>query len=412
MQSKKKEEFEYYTLASGIKCILKRVKSPVVYCSLTIGVGSRDEKSHEHGIAHLIEHTMFKGTKKRSSYHINTLLDNVGGEMNAYTTKEETVVHTATLKRDVRKAVDLITDVVFNSKYCQREINKEVKVIEDEINSYKDSPSELIYDEFEELLFSGSSLGRSILGTKKGLKKLTSEDLDEFVTTNYSADKMVFAIIGDISKQRFISLCEDYFGDISIFGTPPKREEPQQVEQVDIVKNKRTYQAHVIMGCRAFPFTSSKRIATILALNILGGPSANSRLNLLLREKHALTYNVEANYTAYQDSGLIAIYFSCDSESIDKARSLIDSEIERISNEPLTASQLAKAKRQLIGQLAIGIENNESYMLSCAKSYLLFGSIDSPERINEVINSVASEDIMEVMREVFAKDRVSSLTYI
>ncbi len=407
-----KSEFEYYTLKSGIKCILKRVKSPVVYCSLTIGVGSRDENDNEHGIAHLIEHTMFKGTAKRSSYHINTLLDNVGGEINAYTTKEETVIHTATLKADMRKAVDLISDVAFNSQYNQKQIDKEVNVILDEINSYKDSPAELIYDDFEELLFKGSTLGRSILGTKRKLVKLKTDNIKSFILRNYTTDRMVFAMIGDVSRSRFIDVCEKSFGTIEESFTSHKREEPISTPAQHIVINKRTYQAHVIMGSRAYPFKSNKRVATILALNILGGPSANSRLNLLLREKHALTYNVEATYTAYCDTGIVSIYFSCEKESIERAKALINEEIVKLREVALTPIQLKKAQRQLIGQLAIGSENNESYMLSCAKSYLLFGSVDSPERINEVINSVTPQDIMDVMQDIFTSNSCSSLTYL
>ncbi len=407
-----KEEFEYYILPSGIKCILKRVKSKVAYCSLTIGTGSRDEAATEHGMAHLIEHTMFKGTVKRNSYHINTLLDNVGGDMNAYTTKEETVIHTVSLKEDIRKAIDLISDVAFNSKYSQKDIDKEVNIIIDEINSYKDSPAELIYDEFEELLFKGSSLGRSILGTKRGLKKLKSDDVKRFVAKNYNTDRMVFAIIGDITKSRFIDLCDSYFGNVPKNISSLMRDTPPMLPPQNITINKRTYQAHVIIGGRAYNFMSAKRVATVLALNILGGPSANSRLNLLLREKYALTYNVEANYSAYCDSGLVSVYFSCDEESIEKARTLLFNEIKSMQNEPLSPTQLKRAKKQLIGQLSIGAESSESYMLSAAKSYLLYGSVDTPAHINEVINGVTSDDIMSVMREIFAEDNISSLIYI
>lgn len=391
---------------------MKRVKSPVVYSSLTIGTGSRDEEESEHGMAHLIEHTLFKGTAKRRSYHINSLLDNVGGEMNAYTTKEETVIHTVSLKGDIRRSVDLITDVAFNSLYEQKEIDKEIKVITDEINSYKDSPSEQIYDDFEELVFEGSDLGRSILGTKRGLKKIKTENIKNFVRSKYNTDKMVFAIIGDITPHRFRLICDQYFGLIPENRRSHKREEPQINQCKDVVVNKRTYQVHSIIGGRAYPSASDKRVATALALNILGGASANSRLNITLREKHALTYNVEANYTAYCDSGLVAIYYSCDKEDIEESKTLIFNEIKQMQTVPLTAGQLRIAKKQLIAQLTISAENIEAYMLSCAKSYLLFGEVDSPAKINKAIEKVNAEDILTVMQELFANNNIFSLTYI
>lgn len=405
-------DFEYYELSSGIRCILKRVKSPVVYCSLTIGTGSRDEEAREHGMAHLIEHMLFKGTQKRKSYHINSLLDNVGGEINAYTTKEETVIHTTTLKCDVRRAVDLITDVAFHSVYDQREIDKEVRVIIDEINSYKDSPSEQIYDDFEDLVFGGSTLGHNILGTKKSLVKIKSEDIKHFVATKYNTDTIVFAVIGDIPVNRFREICDCYLGAIPENRRTLKRVEPEAMKPQEITENKRTHQVHSMIGGRAYPYKSSKRVATALALNILGGPSANSRLNLLLREKHGLTYNVEANYTSYCDTGLVGIYFSCDAENLEKSRTLIRSEIESMQTIALNDTQLSRAKKQLIAQLTISSESSEGYMLSCAKSYLLFGEVDTPKKINDAITDVTSEEIMEVMREIFAIENTSSLTYL
>lgn len=405
-------DFEYYELPSGIRCILKRIKSPVVHCSMTVGVGSRDEEDSEHGMAHLIEHMLFKGTIKRKSYHINSLLDNVGGEINAYTTKEETVVHTTTLKGDVRRAVDLITDVLFNSTFDQKEIDKEVHVIIDEINSYKDSPSELIFDDFEDLIFKGSTLGRSILGTKKSISKIKSSDIKRFISKKYNSDNIVFAMIGDISSVRFKDICDTYLTQIKENRLTLKRDAPPEMVASNIVVNKKTHQVHSMVGGRAYAYKSEKRVATILALNLLGGPSANSRLNLLIREKHALTYNVEANYTTYCDSGIASIYFSCDPENVEKVRSLISKEIKFMQNIPLSNIQLSKAKKQLIGQLTISSENAEGYMLSCAKSYLLFGNVDSSEKINAAINSVNSEEVMEIMNELFNKEELSTLTYI
>lgn len=405
-------DFVCYELPSGVRCILKRVKSPVVYCSLTVGTGSRDEEAHEHGMAHLIEHLMFKGTTKRSTYHINALLDNVGGEINAYTTKEETVIHTVTLKQDLRRAIDLICDVTFNSQYEQREMDKEVKVIVDEINSYKDSPSEQIYDDFEDLIFSGSQMGHSILGEKKRLKKYKSADAHNFVRGKYDTNNMVFAIIGDVTPARFRQLCDTFLGAVSTSSISRARVCPPINEAQHVVLKKNTYQSHCILGARAYKGANSRRVATALAINILGGPSAMSRLNNSLREKHALTYNVEANYTAYSDCGLVTIYFSCDTDELTEARRLVDEEIKLMQTVELSPQKLRTAKKQLIGQLTINSESSEGYMLSCAKSYLMFGEVDSPSKINKAIESVTAEEIKEVMTEIFKKDNISSLTYI
>ncbi len=410
MKSQKKE-FETYILPSGIKCILKQTKNQTVYCALMTNTGTRDELANEHGIAHFLEHMFFKGTKHRRPHHINSLLDNVGGELNAYTAKEETVVHSTVLKRDFSKAVDLISDVFYNSVFPQSEIDKERGVILDEINSYKDTPSEMIFDDFEDLVFAGSSLGRNILGTKKSLKKIRTEDFNGFIDRNYSSEQTVFMAMGNVSFARFKTICDKYLGhypekksDRSRLALPEYT--PQSVEM-----KKNTFQTHTILGSRAYKFDDSKRVALALFSNMLGGPSANSILNSLLREKHGLTYGVENNFATYSDTGIASIYFSCDKENHDKCMELIHSQLKRFRDNSMTSAQLSRAKKQLIGQLAISSDNNENYMLSSAKSFLMYGDIDTVERSHNKIVAISPSNILDVANEVFDPNNISQLIY-
>lgn len=407
----KNMEFQIYELPSGIRCIIRRVKSAVVYSSLTVNVGTRDEMEQEHGVAHLIEHLMFKGTEKRRIYHINSLLDNVGGELNAYTTKEETVVHSTVLKKDFSKAVDLISDIVFHSSYPEKEFSKEVNVIIDEINAYRDSPSELIFDDFEDLVFAGSSLGRNILGTRKQLRKTTREDVLRFIDQNYATDKMVFAVVGDISFERFKKLCDTYLGGVPRRTSELVRVVPPAYVRTDKEVDKHTFQTHAMLGGRAPSFCDKKRIPLTLLLNILGGSSANSRLSLLLREKHGLTYNVESNFTTYQDTGLWSIYFSADSANVARCRELISQELHTVMTDKLTPIQLHTAQRQLIGQMTIASENGEAYMLSAARSFMLYGAVQSAADMAKTVNSITAEEVLEVANEFFVESNLSTLTY-
>ncbi|MBE9487605.1 MAG: insulinase family protein [Bacteroidetes bacterium] len=404
-------EFQEYALPSGIKCILKKIKSPVVYSSLTVNVGTRDEEINEHGIAHLIEHMMFKGTKKRKIFHINSLLDNVGGELNAFTTKEETVVHATTLKRDFSKAIDLISDVFFNSIYPEKEFSKELGVIIDEINAYKDSPSELIFDDFEDIIFAGSSLGRNILGTKKQLKKISRNDIINFRNKNYSTDKMIFAVVGDITFNRFKQLCDKFLGSIEANHNTTIRATIPEYTRIDKVIDKRTYQTHCLIGGRSVSYDNKARIPLALLVNMLGGSSANSRLSSLLREKHGLTYNVEANLTTYQETGLVSIYFSADKNNTERCRELIDKELQTLMTTELTKTQLHMAQRQLIGQMTIASESIENYMLSSARSYMLYGNVLNNEELTKKVFGITASDIMDVANLVFNKNNLSTLTY-
>ena len=405
-----REEFFVHTLPNGIRCVLKNVSSAVCYCSMTIGAGSRDEMAGERGVAHLLEHTIFKGTERRKAYQVNCRLENLGGEINAFTTKEETVVHATVLKGDFAKAVELIDDIIFHSTFPREEVEKEKEVIYDEINMYKDSPDERIYDDFEDLLFEGSELGHNILGSKREVAKLHTEQINSFVERNYTTDRMVFAVIGNISPKRFVTTIERYFGAEMATTRNTQRIVPKRVERFEKTVSRQQHQVREVMGARAYALDDKRRLALILMTNILGGPSAASRLNVALRERRALTYCVEALYTPLSDCGMFSIYFSCEKDKLKKCREVIAEELQRIQNEPLSPRQLAIAKRQFIGGFSIAAENNEAYMLSVGKSYLSFGAVDSLEEVYRKVEEIRPEDIMFVAKDILPT--LSSLTYI
>ncbi len=403
------KEFETYTLPNGIKGIHRRVKSSIAHCALVVNAGTRDELKNEYGLAHFAEHAIFKGTTHRKAYQVNCRLENLGGELNAYTTKEDTTIHATTLKADFKKAAELIADVAFHSTFPEKELQKEREVIVDEINTYKDSPAEMIFDTFEDMIFAGSELGHNILGTKAALMHHDGDAIRRFIQRTHTTDQMVFSSIGNLSLRSVQSVAERYFGDKVASTREFKRSAPVMVEPFEKVVTKHTHQAHCIVGARAYDINAKKRLPLALLINILGGPSANSRLNILLREKNGLSYNIEANYTPYNDCGMVAIYFSSDHQNVDYCRELIDGELRALRSSELTARRLAMTKRQFLAQMAISMENNEGYMLGAGKSFLVHDDIDTLEEVYCKVAAVTAEQIMEVAEEVFS--HTSTLIY-
>lgn len=399
------KEFETYALSNGIRGIHRQVRSGVTHCAMVVNAGSRDEQRGEYGIAHFVEHALFKGTAKRKAHQVNCRLENLGGELNAYTTKEDTTLHATVLRRDLSRAVELIGDVIFNSTFPERELAKEREVIADEINSYKDSPSERIYDDFEDLIFKGSELGHNILGSKASIARFTTENMHSFVGRTYTTDQMVFSSIGNFSAATAQSVAERYIGGV----TPTKREfervAPAPYEAFDQRLSRHTHQAHGIIGTRGYGIRDERRLPLALALNILGGPSANSLLNILLREKHGLSYNVEATYTPYSDTGIVGIYFSSDHDNAEQCVELIEREVGRLCREHITPRRLAIAKRQFVAQMAISMEANEGYMLGAGKSYLLYKDIDTLEEAYKKVMAITATQICDV-----AADSLSNLS--
>lgn len=390
------KEFETYTLSNGLRGIHRQVRSGITHCALVVNAGARDERRGEYGIAHFVEHALFKGTERRKAYQVNCRLENLGGELNAYTTKEDTTLHATVLRHDFSRAVELIGDVIFRSTFPERELAKEREVIADEINSYKDSPSERIYDDFEDMIFKGSELGHNILGSKASIARFTSENMHSFVERTYTTDQMVFSSIGNFSAAKAQSVVERYIGGFTPTKRAFERVAPAPYEAFDQRLSRHTHQAHGIIGTRGYSIRDERRLPLALALNILGGPSANSSLNILLREKHGLSYNVEATYTPYSDTGIVGIYFSSDHDNAAQCVELIEGEVSRLCREHITPRRLAIAKRQYVAQMAIAMEANEGYMLGAGKSYLLYKDIDTLEEAYKKVMAITATQICDV----------------
>lgn len=392
-------EFETYTLSNGIRGIHRQVRSGVAHCALVVNAGCRDELKGEYGIAHFAEHALFKGTERRKAYQVNCRLENLGGELNAYTTKEDTTLHATVLRRDFQRAVELIADVIFRSSFPDKELRKEREVIADEINSYKDSPSERIYDDFEDLIFRGSELGHNILGSKASIARFDSAALHRFVERTYTTDQMVFSSIGNFSVATARAVAERYLGCVAPTERGFVRQQPLAYEPFDVHLARHTHQAHGIIGTRGYSISDERRLPLALLVNILGGPSANSLLNIELREKRGLSYNVEATYTPYSDCGIVGIYFSSDHDNMSQCVELIEQKVAMLARELISPRRLAIAKRQFVAQMAISMESNEGYMLGAGKSYLLYKDIDTLEEAYKKVMGITAEQIMAVAED-------------
>jgi predicted Zn-dependent peptidase len=400
-----------HTLDNGLRLVHQRIPGLVAHCGLIINIGSRDESDSEHGIVHFVEHMLFKGTGKRKAFHILSRLEDVGGELNAYTTKEETAVHASFLKDDYERAVELISDVTFNSLFPDKEIEKEKDVVIEEINSYLDNPAELIFDDFEEMIFNDQPIGRNILGTEKTIRSFSRDKLSSFTRENYNTSQMVFCSVGNISDEKILKLFKTHFSKII---TPDRKE--REIRKWNykpsiVTKKKDTYQNHCVIGNIAYDFKDPRRMRMFLLNNIIGGQGMNSRLNLSLREKNGLAYNVESSYNPYFDTGIFLIYFGTDSQYLDKSISITMSELKKLRESKLGTIQLSKAKNQIKGYLARGYENHESLMLSLGKSLQVFGKIDTIEEICRKIDNVTASEILETANDIFEPSRLSTLIY-
>ncbi len=403
--------YEIHQLANGIRLVHARVPNLVAHMGVIIGTGSRDELDHEHGLAHLIEHMVFKGTRKRKAYHIISRLEDVGGEINAYTTKEETCVYASFMKEDYGRAMELLEDILFHSTFQQKEIGREKEVIIDEINSYFDSPGELIFDDFEEQLYKGQSIGRNILGSPESLSGFTQKDLLRFVSNNFHTDEMVICSVGNISFPRLKKGIEKHFGQAPFKSRNQIRPGILPYEPSSQSMQKDTFQAHCIIGNLAYDLNDERRIAMHLLNNILGGPGLNTRLNMTLREKNGYSYHTESHYSPYSDTGVLSVYFSGDKSKLERSNKVVLREFAKLREKRLGTLQLSKAKRQLLGQIAISAENNETLMLSMAKSYLVYNKFDSLKEIGEKIDRITAAEIQDIANDVLDEANFSILTY-
>ena len=410
-------KYNTHTLDNGLRIIHLPSDSKVVYCGYQINAGTRDEEPGEEGLAHFCEHVTFKGTERRKACHIINALERVGGDLNAYTNKEGTVYYSAILKEHIARAVDLLSDIVFHSVYPQAEIDKEVEVICDEIESYNDSPAELIYDEFENILFKDSSLGHNILGTAEQVRSFTTEDALRFTRKLYRPDNAIFFAYGDIDFKKLVklvgrALADDDSGKLAAEKLP--KNYPSVGEEIagqTIVMQKNTHQAHVMIGTRAYDVNDDRRMPLYLLNNILGGPGMNAKLNLALREHNGLVYTVESTMVAYGDTGTWSIYFGCDEHDIKRCLRLVRKELDRMMEKPLSDSQLKAAKKQIKGQIGVACDNRENFALDFGKSFLHYGWEKNVDCLYEQVEAITSQQIQDVARELFDKNRLITLIF-
>ena len=446
-------KYNTYTLDNGLRIIHLPADSKVVYCGYQINAGTRNEEPGEEGLAHFCEHVTFKGTERRKAWHILNCLESVGGDLNAYTNKEGTVYYSAILKEHIARAVDLLSDIVFHSVYPQAEIDKEVEVICDEIESYNDSPAELIYDEFENILFKGSPLGHNILGTAEQVRSFKTEDALRFTRKLYRPDNAIFFAYGDIDFKKLVKLIRKALGecpkgrelacsaDCKSAETPteeriaeetPTGETPtEEMEAGDanhkvqsskfkvqskvagktIVMQKNTHQAHVMIGTRAYDVNDDRRMPLYLLNNMLGGPGMNAKLNLALREHNGLVYTVESTMVAYGDTGTWSIYFGCDEHDVKRCLRLVRKELDKFMQKPLSDAQLKAAKKQIKGQIGVACDNRENFALDFGKSFLHYGWEKNVDRLYEQVDAITAAQIQAVAQELFDKDRLTTLIF-
>lgn len=450
-------KYNTYTLDNGLRIIHLPSDSKVVYCGYQINAGTRNEEPGEEGLAHFCEHVTFKGTERRKAWHILNCLESVGGDLNAYTNKEGTVYYSAILKEHIARAVDLLTDIVFHSVYPQAEIDKEVEVICDEIESYNDSPAELIYDEFENIIFKGSPLGHNILGTAEQVRSFKTEDALRFTRKLYRPDNAIFFAYGDIDFKKLVklirkALADDDSGKVAenaanSVGKLAEEKLPQisQITQISgdensitteksvssvksvgpenypsvgkeiagqtIVMQKNTHQAHVMIGTRAYDVSDSRRMPLYLLNNMLGGPGMNAKLNLALREHNGLVYTVESTMVAYGDTGIWSIYFGCDEHDVKRCLRLVRKKLDKFMQKPLSEAQLKAAKKQIKGQVGVACDNRENFALDFGKSFLHYGWEKNVDRLYEQVDEITAEQIQAVAQELFDKDRLTTLIF-
>ena len=447
-------KYNTYTLDNGLRIIHLPSDSKVVYCGYQINAGTRNEEPGEEGLAHFCEHVTFKGTERRKAWHILNCLESVGGDLNAYTNKEGTVYYSAILKEHIARAVNLLTDIVFHSVYPQAEIDKEVEVICDEIESYNDSPAELIYDEFENIIFKGSPLGHNILGTAEQVRRFTTEDALRFTQKLYRPDNAIFFAYGDIDFKKLVkligrALADDESGKLaeeklpqisqitqisgdensiaaeksvsSVESVGPKNYSsvgPEKYPSVGneiagqtIVMQKNTHQAHVMIGTRAYDVNDDRRMPLYLLNNMLGGPGMNAKLNLALREHNGLVYTVESTMVAYGETGIWSIYFGCDEHDVKRCLRLVRKELDKFMQKPLSEAQLKAAKKQIKGQIGVACDNRENFALDFGKSFLHYGWEKNVDRLYEQVDEITAEQIQAVAKELFDKDRLTTLIF-
>ena len=405
-------QYSSFILTNGLRIVHLPSNSPVSYCGFAVNAGTRDEKSGQYGLAHFVEHMLFKGTEKRKVHHILNRMEAVGGELNAYTTKEETFLYTVCLQEDIERAIELLSDLIFHSKFPETEIEKEREVVIDEIHAYEDSPSELIFDEFENIIFAGNDLGHAILGDEKSLQSFTSDSCRDFTNNYYRPENMIFFSYGKTPVSKILKYVEKYSLTNSIANSNRIiRLCPELMTPETSTQNKNLHQTHVVTGGKAYGLFEDKRLGLLLLNNILGGPGMNSRLNVSLREKHGLVYTVDTEVVSYTDTGVFSIYFGCDSESLAKCMHLVNKELKCIRDKKLSGSQLTAAIKQWKGQLGIASEHKENVALRLGKNFLHFNKYDTLPQTYQKIDALTAESLLEIANEIYEEKQLFSLIY-
>ncbi|OIN60204.1 M16 family metallopeptidase [Arsenicibacter rosenii] len=407
------EDYELFTLPNGIRIVHKQIPhTQIAHCGIMLDIGSRDEKPHQQGLAHFWEHMAFKGTKKRKSYHILNRLENVGGELNAYTTKEKVCFHASLLGIHFEKATELLADIAFHSIFPEKQIERERNVVLEEMAMYYDSPEDALQDDFDQLVFQNHPLGSNILGTTETVQSFTRENLQEFIAENLDTDRIVFSSVSNYPFKKVVRIAEKYLADIPRSTTNRIRKPPASYEAVRQVVKRPITQAQCALGRPAFSLTDPKRLPFFMLINLLGGPGMNSRLNMNLRERQGLVYSIDASFTPFLDTGFLGIYFGTDPKKVDRAYSLIQKEMQLLCTKSLTANQMHQTKEQLMGQLAMAEEGNQSFMLMMAKSILDIDRVESLEDIFNEIRAVEPRHLQEIAQEMFDEKQFSFLTFV
>ncbi len=407
----KKLAYQYYQLKNGIRIIHRQIPGQISHCGLMVDTGSRDELEQENGMAHFIEHMIFKGTRKRKAYHIISRIENVGGELNAYTSKEETCIYASFLSPFYERSLEIFADVAFHSVFPEKEIRKEKDVVLDEINSYQDNPAELIFDDFENLIFDGHPLGRNILGDRSHVESFTRKDIFRFVNRNYDTRKMVISSVGQIDFETLVRLVRKHFEDIPENKKEVLRPSFESYMPARKVVQKQSYLSHCLTGNIAFPFNHPKKMTLLLLNNLLGGPAMNSRLNLGIREKYGFAYTIESTVQTYSDTGFFGVYLGTDEKHVERSLDLVQRELGKLRTRKLGALQLASAKQQFKGQVAMNDEVPLNEMLDVAKAFLYKDSVNSSEKVFKLVDAITAEDIQEVASVIFDPEAQSTLIY-
>ena len=404
-------DHQVHTLSNGIRVLFKFSASSITHCCFIVNAGSRDETAQQTGLAHFIEHLLFKQTERRNTTQILNRLELVGADLNAYTTKEYTCIHASLLNQHLERAIDLFEDILFHSTFPEDEQEKERGVILDEIASYLDQPEEAIQDDFESLLFKDHPIGENILGTPETVAKLSSSDIGDFITANYNTSEMVFALSGNYQFKQIIKLSEKYLGTLPINSAAKTRTKPQRNGHGHNISLKPISQTHCIMGTQAYSSSHPNKNGLLLLNNLLGGMGMSSRLNLEIREKHGIAYTIESNYSPLTDTGIFSIYFGTDNEKAEKATRLIQKELKKLREQKLGTLQLHQTKQKFIGQIALAEENRMGLVISMAKSLLDFNRVDTLQQVYDKINAVTAEQLLEISNEIFDKNRMVTLLF-